>query len=80
MFTRISLPRVIECFKDRANKELPYGFHAVPRTLDRTVAIFYGSKTVFVLSYGSIENDIVGMLDALPHYVREYRKVKREGK
>lgn len=61
------LPKIIECFIDRANNELPRKYRAIPWTINRAVSIFKtGEKTpILVIGYEQIEDDIVWWLDYL---------------
>lgn len=59
------LPRIVETFIGRANKELPYRFVARPQTIFRAVTIFLPNRidALASVSYADIEDDIVHMLD-----------------
>lgn len=57
------LPRIIECFIQRANKELGGDYFVRPWTINRAVTLFKGDKPVKVIDYDFIENDIVFALD-----------------
>lgn len=67
------LPKIIECFVDRANQELPDGFYALPWTLNRAVTIFYDGQAVKVVPYDAIEDDIGWCLDRLKEIGYENR-------
>jgi len=61
------LPKMVECFIDRANSEIPDSYVVLPWTINRTVSVFERGydDPVCVISYEVIEDDIVGWLDTL---------------
>lgn len=58
-----AIPKEVECFLQRANKELPKGWCAKPWTINRAVTLFHLGTPVRVIDYDAIEDDIVKMLD-----------------
>jgi hypothetical protein len=56
--------KIIECFIQRANNELPFGYSVAD---DGTcVKVFKEEHPIYLFSYEGIESDITGCLDLLP--------------
>lgn len=66
-----ALPKIIRCFVDRANNELPSGYVALPWTINRMVSIFkMGDKEpLYFITYEDIEDNIVFYLDFLQYFI-----------
>lgn len=59
------LPNYVECLVFRANQELPKGFSCLPWTINRAVSLFHGTRLLGVVTYETIEADLVQVLDNL---------------
>ena len=57
------LPKIIECFIERCNKELGSGYSARAWTINRAVTLFKGVDPIVVFDYDCIERDITYALD-----------------
>ena len=57
------VPKIVECFIQRFNREAKPGYEARAWTINRTVTIYYlGSAKAFI-DYDTIEDNIVFILD-----------------
>lgn len=60
------MENIIECFIDRANNELPFGYSVAADDEKRCVIVYKENTPIYLFSYYEIENDITGYLDLLP--------------
>jgi hypothetical protein len=61
------MTKIIECFVQRANNELPFGYSA--HSADDHVLIYKEDHPIYLFPHSDILNDITGCLDLLPEIV-----------
>lgn len=68
-----ALPRIVECFIQRANSELPRGWTAKPWTMNHSVSIFYRDEAHLTVHYEYIEDGLVACLDKMHQFVTRFK-------
>jgi hypothetical protein len=74
------LPKIVECFLERASQECPDGWEILPWTLNRAVSVFHLGEYMWSFTYEALELDIVKALDDNQRFMLMVEKYGEDGR